>query len=338
MISVIIPVYNLKPYFNEAIESVISQSFTDLEIILVDDGSTDGCGELCDHYAALDPRIKVIHQKNRGLSGARNAGLDICKGDFIAFLDADDAYHPDALSRAMEAMQKYNTDIVEFNVSTFYTSGKLDICTKNIKGLHGANEGVYTKREAMALQIAGKLSTAVWNKIYKRVIWDNFRFSVGQFFEDLDIILPLLYKSESLFFISDPLLAYRIRLDSITNSNDIRILQDHISSFVNYASFIEAHIPECFTTEDLEYAYRIRFSYLLFRYSFCSCTRLSHKKQIMQLHKQEIYNYRKRINIRKCSLKVRIAYYLLLCMPWAIPVVYGLYRKIKEATARLLAK
>ncbi len=104
MISVIIPVYNLKPYFNEAIESVISQSFTDLEIILVDDGSTDGCGELCDHYAALDPRIKVIHQKNRGLSGARNAGLDVCKGDFIAFLDADDAYHPDALSRAMEAI------------------------------------------------------------------------------------------------------------------------------------------------------------------------------------------------------------------------------------------
>lgn len=92
MISVIIPVYNVRQFINEAVESVIGQSFTDWEMILVDDGSTDGCSEICDDFARSDSRIKVLHQENKGLSAARNAGLDNCKGDFIAFLDSDDAW------------------------------------------------------------------------------------------------------------------------------------------------------------------------------------------------------------------------------------------------------
>lgn len=92
MISVIIPVYNVKPYLEDAIESVIHQSYTDIEIILIDDGSTDGSGEICDRYQKIDSRIIVIHQENKGLSVARNVGLDLCKGEIISFLDSDDFF------------------------------------------------------------------------------------------------------------------------------------------------------------------------------------------------------------------------------------------------------
>ena len=104
MISVIVPVYNVEPYLEEAIESVIHQTYTNLEIILVDDGSTDGSGRICDRYQKKDSRIKIIHQENRGLSAARNAGLDICKGGMIAFLDSDDAFCKDMLQKMSDAM------------------------------------------------------------------------------------------------------------------------------------------------------------------------------------------------------------------------------------------
>lgn len=99
MISVIIPVFNVRPYLVDAIESVLRQTYTDIEVILVDDGSTDGSGEICDKYGKKDNRIQVVHQANEGLSAARNAGLDICRGDLIAFLDPDDIYCQDMLSR-----------------------------------------------------------------------------------------------------------------------------------------------------------------------------------------------------------------------------------------------
>ena len=111
LVSVIIPVYNVSPYLRESLDSVISQTYTNLEIIAVDDGSTDDSGRICDEYAEKDTRIKVIHQANRGLSAARNAGLNAMTGEYVAFLDSDDALYPEMVECMVKGMEKNAADI-----------------------------------------------------------------------------------------------------------------------------------------------------------------------------------------------------------------------------------
>ena len=114
-VSVIIPVYNVEPYLREALDSVVGQSYRDLEIIIVDDGSTDGSSEICDEYRC-NPRVRVIHQGNRGLSNARNVGLDVSSGVYIAFLDSDDAFHPDFVRKMVDEIGDADVAVCRFEV------------------------------------------------------------------------------------------------------------------------------------------------------------------------------------------------------------------------------
>lgn len=324
MISVIIPVYNVKPFLNEAVESVISQSFTDWEMILVDDGSTDGCPEICDNYALKDSRIKVIHQKNRGLSAARNAGLDLCRGDYIAFLDSDDYYYPDLLSTAFEAMQKHNTDIVEFNISI----------AGNSKGLFKTPEGIYSGHQAMIMQVEGKISTAVWNKLYKRGLWESLHFSEGRNYEDLDIILPLIEKSESIYIINKPLIAYRLRKESITFTNSLKNHKDFSASFSSYAGFIETHIPEYFSQEHLEQAYYSRLKHLIVEYCSCPQAKIPGRKPVQDYLRKEIDECRTKVNFSTVSFKTKAALFLLKRFPASIPPLYRLYHNLNKISVK----
>ena len=115
MVSVIVPVYKVERYIRKCIDSILKQSFTDFELILVDDGSPDKCGKICDEYAAKDKRIKVIHKKNGGLSDARNAGLDYATGGYICFIDSDDWIHKDLLKDNLERLVSENADVIIFN-------------------------------------------------------------------------------------------------------------------------------------------------------------------------------------------------------------------------------
>ena len=119
LVSVIIPVYNVAPYLEEALESVINQSYNNLEILVIDDGSTDGSEIICEEYAARDKRIRVIHQVNGGLSDARNTGLDLAAGEYIAFLDPDDAYRPDMIAVMLGALLRNQADISICSYSTY---------------------------------------------------------------------------------------------------------------------------------------------------------------------------------------------------------------------------
>ena len=169
MISVIVPIYNVESYLEEAIESVLHQTYTDLEIILMDDGSTDGSGEICDRYQKKDSRIKVIHQENRGLSAARNAGIDICKGEMVAFLDPDDAFCKDMLQKMSDVMLKSGADIVECNFALYKSVHHMDpqkIWKKKKCISPEVNRtGLYQKKDALLMKLEGKIATNVWNKM-----------------------------------------------------------------------------------------------------------------------------------------------------------------------------
>lgn len=127
LVSVIMPVFNVRPYINEALDSLINQTYKNLEIIIVDDGSTDGSGEICDKYAAKDKRIRLIHQENRGVSTARNVALDLMTGEFVAFIDADDAYEPEFISTMLGAIIRENSDIIQCRYTAHPTTERMKL-------------------------------------------------------------------------------------------------------------------------------------------------------------------------------------------------------------------
>ncbi|OUO45672.1 glycosyltransferase family 2 protein [Megasphaera sp. An286] len=209
-ISVIVPVYNVASYLKECIDSLLSQIFNDIEIILVDDGSTDESGYICDQYAQKDARIKVIHKRNGGLSDARNAGLDICRGEFIGFVDSDDYVDNDMYEILYRNAVKYKADIsMCCDRRVPYQAGDYDF--------KGNKVSVWESKEEMIRQIflARRTAVAVCLKIFHRNIFRQTRFPVGMTMEDAYIVLDTLRDCQLLVFQDVSKYNYRRRKGSI---------------------------------------------------------------------------------------------------------------------------
>lgn len=193
LVSVIIPIYKVEDYLKTCVDSVLQQSYQQLEVILVDDGSPDDCGAICDAYAAADPRVLVIHRANGGLSAARNSGLECATGEFITFVDSDDWIDRETIAGYMRLFAEHpELDLVE---SMVYSSKSLDPC---LLGQHIPNPGLYdcvvTQREfleRLCMTVHGRTSPSVWNKCYRRTLIGPLRFREGYVFEDLDFQLRL---------------------------------------------------------------------------------------------------------------------------------------------------
>ena len=175
LISIIIPVYKVEPFLRECLDSIVSQTYQNLEIILVDDGSTDGSGAICDEYAARDGRIIVIHQENQGISGARNAGLDIASGDYVLFVDSDDRIEPFTCECALKAAIGQQADLVSFGYKVIYESGKS-------REVVAPASGIQDKRQVMQELVwqRGNFRDSAWNKLFARKLFDDIRFPEGK--------------------------------------------------------------------------------------------------------------------------------------------------------------
>jgi glycosyltransferase involved in cell wall biosynthesis len=235
LISVIIPVYNVELYLKQCIDSVINQTYKNLEIILVDDGSPDNCPQICDDYAKQVNRIVVIHQKNQGLSAARNTGLDVCKGDFIYFLDSDDFIRENAIENLMNALTE-NPDCAiaisyftayENQMEKIYRSDWLFDKPRLIKSQEFANRLVLEKSNHAACA-----------KLYKKEIFEKIRFQMGKKNEDsllnVDLVPIIEQYKYSCIEIPDYSYFYRIREEGICrNLNEI--FDFHIIENLDYA-------------------------------------------------------------------------------------------------------
>ena len=180
IISVIIPVYKVEQYLEQCIVSVTRQTYQQLEILLVDDGSPDRCGTICDEWAKRDRRIKVIHKENGGLSDARNAGLKVASGTFIAFVDSDDFIMPTMLEQLLVALEQEHAEIAECDYITFSEEvpEKGVLIRKKTVG--------YEMKEAMSFLLDEyKFKYTVWNKLYRREIFNCLQFEVGKIHEDV---------------------------------------------------------------------------------------------------------------------------------------------------------
>ena len=218
-ISVIVPIYNVEDYLPKCIDSIISQTYRDLEIILVDDGSTDNCSKICDEYKKKDIRIKVIHKENGGLPSARNTGLDIANGSLIGFVDSDDYIEPTMYEKLYDNMKKNHSDI---SICNYYkvNNNRKKIMVKEIELKEFCSVG-RDKFTNIHSKYATLMSIA-WNKLYKKEIFNDIRYPDGQIYEDSYIICNLLEKAKKISFILEPLYYYVYRKNSIINSFSIK--------------------------------------------------------------------------------------------------------------------
>lgn len=253
MVTIIVPVYNVEQYLNKCIESIVNQSHIDIEIILVNDGSTDNSGFICEDWKKKDGRITVIHKKNGGLSSARNAGLDSSNGDYICFIDSDDWIEPDFVEILLKSLDINNADISQCGFieevmgkdSIAYRSEKYLVVTgkEAIKNLY--NKNTYLN------------SVVMWNKLYKKKIFNKLRFDEGIVHEDEALIHEILYNADRVVINESKLHHYLIRPNSIMNSKFNLKRLDSIYAYEKRISFFKQNKEDEFIDMTMRMYFRV---------------------------------------------------------------------------------
>jgi glycosyltransferase involved in cell wall biosynthesis len=214
LISVIVPVYNVENYIRECIDSILAQTFHSFELLLIDDGSTDESGRICDEYKTIDSRIHVIHKENGGLSSARNRGLDESKGEYICFIDSDDAVKVDYLDKLYCEIENNNVDMVVCDIdASGLTTPKEIVNAPRYMSSSEAKEWLRdtTSREYVLMVVA-------WDKLYTKELWNGLRYPEGKLHEDEFMIGPILSRVTYISFIPEKLYVYRDNSSGITSA------------------------------------------------------------------------------------------------------------------------
>jgi glycosyltransferase involved in cell wall biosynthesis len=221
LISIIIPVYQVEKYLDKCIASVVNQTYTNLEIILVDDGSPDNCPAICDAWKERDPRIKVIHQENGGLSVARNNGIDVCRGLFVQFVDSDDYIEPNTVECLLQACFETNAEVSCCGYVKEYANRII---------YHPITDGrkCYEGEEILVAAMKGTVfEHLAWNKLWRRELFDNdCRFPPGKCFEDSATTWKVLRKCSRVICVPDVLYHYIVRKYSISNTKSMKHFLD----------------------------------------------------------------------------------------------------------------
>jgi glycosyltransferase involved in cell wall biosynthesis len=217
MISVIIPVYNVEPYLRKCLDSVLNQTYRDLEILIIDDGSTDGSGKICDEYK-VDERVKVFHTENRGLSAARNLGLDNATGDWIGFVDSDDWIEPDMNEVLIKRAEETGADVVECGFFIEYPNRRAEVNRQN---------QIMSGLEAVSNLLENKLYNAAWNKLWRRDCYKDIRFPEGRVYEDIATTYRVFYCAKRVCSIDIVLYHYVHRKASLTNTRNLKNLDGY---------------------------------------------------------------------------------------------------------------
>lgn len=214
IISVIVPVYNVENYLARCVESILAQTYPNLEVLLVDDGARDASGRICDEYADKDSRVRVIHKENGGLSSARNAGIEAAKGDYLAFVDSDDWIEPDAYEQMLHLIHKYDVKLVcagRYDVNGDTGEKTIGLCPQ--------------KEEKLAAEeVVGRIFTwdncdsSACDKLYHRSLFQEYRYPVGKVCEDLPVTYKLILQAETVAMLDKPIYNYFHRPDSITTA------------------------------------------------------------------------------------------------------------------------
>jgi glycosyltransferase involved in cell wall biosynthesis len=252
-ISIIVPIYNIERHVEQCIASIISQTITDLEIILVNDGSTDNSGEICDQFASIDKRIRVIHKKNGGLSDARNKGIESAKGDFIGFVDGDDFIEPKMYETLYNLNIKHSADISTCKISTIRNN-------KTSKEKKYTNKTtIFNSYEAIKFMYGGKLTGySACNKLYSSKLFEEIKFPNNRIFEDAAIMYKLYDNANKIVQIDWPFYNYVYREQSITHSKFSEKRFDIVKNYCETTEFMKQKYPNMCEMLDVMYYSSLR--------------------------------------------------------------------------------
>lgn len=240
MFSIIVPVYNVEKYLDKCLASILRQTFKNFECIIIDDGSPDNSNAIIDKYVKLDQRFKVLHQKNMGVSAARNTGLDIAKGDYIIFVDSDDYIADDYLEKLALKIADTDADIV--------ICGFIEAYKDHEKNKVFAVESIEVIKQNILADI---WPSYPWNKCYKKYLFENIRFPVGKIFEDLLIIPELCLSAKTIVCIPDKLYYYnRQNVNSITATKNVKKLYDLFLGRLKNRQLAVLHNIDCLKALD----------------------------------------------------------------------------------------
>lgn len=244
LVSVIIPVYKVAAYLDECVASVTAQTYRNLEILLVDDGSPDDCPVMCDAWADRDPRVRVIHKPNGGLSDARNAGIAQATGDYIYFADSDDTVAPNLVEDCLKAMREYDADLVMFKFDTISDSGKPLLSDYRHNDFDQVQ--VLAPVEAIKMQVRAEIDGYFWAFLAPASTYQGtgFAFPVGRKIEDLSRICNVIGAATRVVRIPEALYHYRMREGSITAGLDPQLLRDWMKAADDREEYVDERFPE----------------------------------------------------------------------------------------------
>ena len=245
LISVIVPVYKVEPYLDRCVQSVVDQTYKNIEIILVDDGSPDNCPAMCESWARRDSRIKVVHKTNGGLSDARNAGTSVASGEYISFVDSDDWIHHQFLELLLSALANTGAELAACDIKK----------TALLKEIDSPEQKpplcIYTSEEAMNYLAHGERIRAVaWNKLYKKELLQNETFPVGKLHEDEFFTYRIIDKCSKLVYVDLPLYYYYQRSGSLMSECSVRHI-DALEAYCERQAFFREKYPSLYLQDKL---------------------------------------------------------------------------------------
>lgn len=226
LISVIVPIYKVEQYLHQCIDSILNQTYGNLEVILVDDGSPDGCGAICDQYAQKDSRVKVIHKENGGISSSRNAGLAAVTGELIAFVDGDDYVQRGLYRRLLDQM------LADDRLDVVYSACTREPFQEKLLHMDFFPTGTVVTGEEMARRMVADIVTShMWLGLYKRFCWEGIAFPLGRSYEDVAMTYKAFLKARYVGFVMEPLYIYRVNDTSITKTVQPRKIFDLFQAY-----------------------------------------------------------------------------------------------------------
>lgn len=322
LISIVVPIYNVEQYLEKCINSIINQTYKNLEIILINDGSTDSSSTIIDKYKLIDSRIKVIHKENGGLSDARNRGIEIAAGKYITFIDSDDYVELDYVEYLYNLIIRYSTNI---------SFCKYDLIFDNDKKIkdekHNINkDGKYSKIFALKDILYSKnFEFSACAKMFLTEHFKDIKFPKGKLYEDNDTIYKLIDKNEDIALGFEKKYNYVMRNDSITKKNFDEKHLYLITAVDNMCSFLSKY-PEL---NDALYRKKFWSRIGIFnRMINSNCRNYKNERKL----KKEILSYKKILIDKNCSLKDKISIILLFLGTPLYKLSWNFYRKIRSKT------